>query len=57
MIEFCEFVLKEFGHYSETGSVEKEVKLLIVLLRLGVSNVYFSHLLLLKFLRSFNILG
>jgi hypothetical protein len=56
MIELREFIFKEFGHYSEAGPVEEEIKLLVVLLRLGISNIYLCHLLLLLFLRSFNIL-
>lgn len=56
MIELSEFIFKEFSHYSEAGPIEEEIKLLVVLLRLGVSNIYLCHLLLLLFLRSFNIL-
>lgn len=56
MVELCEFVLEEFCHYSEAGSVEEEIELFVVFLRLGVSNVYLRHLLLLLFFRSFNIL-
>jgi len=45
-VEAIEFVLEELRHYSEAGSIEKEVELLVVFLSLGICGRNFGKFLL-----------